>query len=322
MTNTNHIMTLGIVIPCYNEEAVIRQMTNRLLELYDDLMSKNIITKDSFILYSNDGSSDTTWSLIENMHKQDKRIIGIELATNKGQQTAILAGLEYAHNNIYTDAIITMDCDGQDDIDAVYDMIDAYYDGHDIVYGVRNDRHSDTFLKRTTALTYYKILSYFDKKTIYNHADYRLMSRHVIGELLKHTEQNIYIRGLIPTIGFNSKIIYYKRNTRMAGETHYTVSKMFDLAMNGITYNSTKLLRTIMRTGILFIILSIISAITGIILYYNTITYPIWATITTIIGFFTGIQLTCMGIIAEYIGKIYIESKHRPRYTIKDTTKS
>ena len=322
MLYNDRIITLGIVIPCYNEESVIEQMTQQLLEKFDNLIQKNIISKDSYILYSNDGSTDSTWSLIENMGKKDKRVKGLTLAANKGQQTAILAGLEYARNYTSADAVITMDCDGQDDINILDEMITEYYNGNDIVYGVRNDRATDSFLKRTTAIMYYKILSFFDKHTIHNHADYRLMSKRVLDELIKHKEQNIYIRGLIPTIGFNSKIVYYKRNMRMAGETHYTISKMFNLAMNGITYNSTKLLRLIIVTGIMSVILSIISGITAIILYCNNIIYPIWATITTIAAFFTGIQLCCMGIIAEYIGKIYIESKHRPRYIIKDTTKS
>lgn len=320
--NISHTMKLGIVIPCYNEEAVIQQMTTRLLDLYERMIKENIISKDSFILYANDGSSDLTWQLIETMHKEDKRIIGIELATNKGQQTAIYAGLQYAYENTDADAFITMDCDGQDDINIIPEMIASYYNKYDIVYGVRNDRATDSFLKRNTALLYYKILSYFDKKTVYNHADYRLMSRRVICELLKHTEQNVYMRGLMPTIGFNNKIVYYKRNTRMAGYTHYTPSKMFDLAMNGVTYNSVKLLRMITYSGVLLNIFAIISAICGIILYCNNITYPTWAIITTIIGFFTGIQLTALGIVGEYIGKIYMESKHRPRYAIKDTTKS
>lgn len=319
----NNPATLAIVIPCYNEETVLPQTLPDFINYIKDCINKGIMATNSFLLCVNDGSSDKTWSIIQDFNTQEPNIVkGICLARNKGHQNAILAGMLYAYDETDVDAIVTIDCDGQDDMHAISKMLEHYYNGKDVVYGVRNDRTTDSFAKRITAESYYKFLSHFGDKSIYNHADYRLLSRRVLAELKKHDEVNLYLRGLIPTIGFDNSIVYYKRQKRIAGKSHYTISKMMNLAIDGLINSGTKPLRLIVKTGIFMTFLGITTAILLPILHVLKICVPIW-TITACIGtILTGIQILCLGIAAEYIGKTYIEVKHRPKYAIKETTES
>lgn len=306
---------LAIVVPCYNEEEMLPITTKELTRVLDDLIIKNKIAEDSFILYVDDGSKDATWKLIEEHHNKSKKVCGLKLAGNVGHQYALTAGMMQAMEQ--ADIMISIDADLQDDTDVMESMIDKFHEGCDIVYGVRNDRKKDSFFKRTTAQGFYKILAMFGVKTIYNHADYRLMSKRALQEFSKYGEVNLYLRGIMPLIGFQSDSVYYERKERTAGESKYPLKKMLALAWNGITSFSVKPIDFITGLGACLIALSIIAAIYALASYGMGRVVPGWTSLILSIWFIGGVQLFAIGLIGQYIGKIYMEVKDRPRYHIE-----
>lgn len=318
----NHEMrpVLFIVIPCYNEEQVLPITSKMFLEEIMDLINKEKISKESKILFVNDGSKDRTWDIILQLNKENEHYIGISQSRNRGHQNAVLAGLMEAKDKC--DITISIDCDGQDDIGAMEDMVDAYLQGAEVVYGVRSKRDTDTFFKRFTAESFYKLLNAMGAEVVFNHADYRLISSRVLEEFSKYQEVNLFLRGLIPLVGFKSTSVYYERHERLAGESHYPLKKMLALAFDGITSLSIKPLRMITSFGAVVSIISFIAAIWAIVVQMCGKTVAGWTSMTCIICFLGGIQLICTGVLGEYIGKIYMEVKHRPRYIISDRTES
>lgn len=312
------IPTLYIVIPCYNEEEVIPVTSEIFLKELEMLMEKGKISRDSRILYVNDGSKDKTWDLICTLAKKNTHYCGISLSRNRGHQNALLAGLMEAKENC--DITVSIDCDGQDDITAVEKMVDEYLNGSEVVYGVRSKRDTDTFFKRFTAEGFYKCLSKMGVEVIYNHADYRLISAKVLNELSGFREVNLFLRGMIPLIGFRSSTVSYERHERMAGKSHYPLRKMAALALDGITSLSITPLRVITSLGIIISIISFIGTIWAVAMHLSGWTVDGWASLTCIVCFLGGIQLICLGVIGEYIGKIYMEVKQRPRYIIAERT--
>lgn len=311
------MMTLYFVIPCYNEEKVLNITFELFINKLQDLIDKKIVNANSKILYVDDGSSDNTLACIKELNKKNKEVLCISLSKNRGHQNALLAGLMTAKS--YADIIISMDCDGQDDINAVNKMIEKYNDGCDIVYGVRNERKTDSFFKRNTALLFYKFINSLGVESIYNHADFRLMSKRALDELEKYDEVNLYLRGQIPMLGFKTDIVYYDRTERLAGETHYPFSKMFGLAINAITNLSIKPIRAIFALGMFIAFLCFLYIIYAIYRFCTGNTISGWASLACAISFLSAVQLISIGIIGEYIGKIYMEVKHRPKYSIKET---
>ncbi|WP_282926804.1 glycosyltransferase family 2 protein [Helcococcus kunzii] len=309
---------LWLVIPCYNEEKVLPITAPLFLAKLKTLISEGKISDNSKILFVNDGSKDETWEIIKNLSKQEVHFEGICQSRNRGHQNAVLAGLMEAKN--YADITISIDCDGQDDINAIDKMIEEYHNGNEVVYGVRDDRSTDTFFKRFTAQTYYKILNKLGAEIIYNHADYRLISKRVLDEFANYKEVNLFLRGLIPLIGFKSTSVYYKRNERMAGESHYPFFKMISLAADGITSLSIKPIRMVTSTGLLISILGFIGVIWAIISYLLGKTVSGWASLICIVSILGGMQLISLGVIGEYVGKTYMETKSRPRYIISERT--
>ena len=309
---------LYIVIPCYNEEQVLPQTAPMFLDKIAQLVTKGRISDDSRILFVNDGSKDDTWKIICDLSKQDKHYIGISQSRNRGHQNAVLAGLMEAKE--HCDITISIDCDGQDDINAMDAMVDAYWDGCEIVYGVRSSRATDTFFKRFTAEGFYKLLNGLGAEVVYNHADYRLISKRALDEFAKFKEVNLYLRGMVPLVGFKSTSVYYERHERIAGESHYPLKKMLALAFDGITSLSVKPIRLITGAGLLICMLSFIGILWSVIsaLCGNTVTG--WASTACIVCFVGGMQALFLGVIGEYIGKIYMEVKARPRYIISDRT--
>ena len=276
------------------------------------------INQDSRILFVNDGSKDDTWEIICDLAKKDAHFIGISQSRNRGHQNAVLAGLMESKN--LCDIAISIDCDGQDDIIVMSEMVDRYIEGYDVVYGVRSDRTSDTAFKRFTAETYYKVLNWMGAEVVYNHADYRLMSSRVMKEFSNFEEVNLYLRGLIPLVGFKSTTVSYERHERMAGESHYPLKKMLGLAFDGITSLSVKPLHFITGFGALVAVLSFMGVLWAIVEAILGKTISGWASTTCIVCFVSGVQLICMGVIGEYIGKIYLETKRRPRFIISERT--
>lgn len=311
---------LYIVIPCYNEQEVLPKTAPMFLDKLSQLISLDKISDDSRILFVNDGSSDETWEIINELSKADIHYKGISLSRNRGHQNALLAGLAEAQESC--DVTISIDCDGQDDIDAMDKMLDLYLDGCDVVYGVRCDRESDALFKRTSAQTFYKLLNTMGVETVYNHADYRLLSSRVIAELQKFTEVNIYLRGMIPLVGFKSSTVQYTRTERLAGKSKYPLKKMISLALNGITSLSVKPIRIITAFGFMVSVLSAIGIIWSVIVALTGASVAGWASTVSIICFLGGIQLLSLGVIGEYIGKIYLETKKRPRYIISERTEN
>ena len=311
---------LYLVVPCYNEEDVLPISVELFRKTLQELVYKGKISTESRILLVNDGSNDRTWELITGYSKQYETICGISLSRNRGHQNALLAGLMEAKE--HADFVITIDCDGQDDVSAMESMVDAYHEGCEIVYGVRNNREKDTFLKRTTARGFYKLMRAMGVDVIEDHADYRLLSSRVIEELEKFHETNLFLRGMVPLVGFKSTAVSYERKERMAGKTKYTLKKMFGLAFDGITSFSIEPLRLIMGVGFFVALLSFAGVIWAIVTALIGKTVAGWASMTCIICFVGGVQLICLGVLGEYIGKIYIEVKGRPRYIISDRTKN
>ena len=309
---------LYIVIPCYNEQEVLPITAPMFLNKLHELAEKKLVSENSRILFVNDGSSDGTWDIIRALAASDEHYIGISQSRNRGHQNAVLAGLMEAKDRC--DISISIDCDGQDDINAMDDMVRAYLDGCDIVYGVRNDRETDSFFKRTTAQGFYKFLSAMGAEIVYNHADYRLISARALHELAKFKEVNLFLRGMVPLVGFKSTRVEYKRAERIAGKSKYPLRKMLALAGDGITSLSIKPLRLIMSFGVIVALLSFVGVIWAIVSALAGRAVAGWASMTCIICFVSGVQLICMGIIGEYIGKIYMETKQRPRYIISERT--
>ena len=309
---------LVLVIPCYNEEKVLPITAPMFLEEIKDLISKGKITKDSKIMFVNDGSKDETWNIIKRLSEQDDHFIGICQSRNRGHQNAVLAGLMEAKQ--FADITISIDCDGQDDIKAMEDMVDAYYDGAEVVYGVRSNRDTDSFFKKFTAEGVYKLLNLMGAEVVFNHADYRLISSKVLDEFSEFKEVNLFLRGMVPLVGFKSTSVFYERHERIAGESHYPLSKMLALAFDGITSLSVKPLRMITGFGAFVAFVSFVGVMWAIIVALMGKTVSGWASMTSILCFVSGVQLICMGVMGEYIGKIYMESKHRPRYIISEKT--
>ena len=311
---------LYIVIPCYNEEAVLPITAPLFLGEMEKLVNLDLVSDKSKILFVNDGSRDKTWDIITELSKTDSRFIGISQSRNRGHQNALLAGLMEVKD--CCDITISIDCDGQDDINAMEDMVRAYHDGCEVVYGVRNDRETDTFFKRFTAQSFYKFMNFMGAEVVYNHADYRLISSRVLKEFANFKETNLFLRGMIPLVGFKSTSVYYKRNERLAGKSHYPVGKMISLALNGITSLSIKPLQMISALGVIISIISFIGVIWAVLSVLLGETVSGWASTVCIVCFVSGIQLVCLGIIGEYIGKIYMEVKARPRYIISERTEN
>lgn len=309
---------LYIVIPCYNEEEVLPITSALFLDKLCRLIAAGAIHEESRVLFVDDGSRDQTWPVIQGLMREDRRFEGIKLSRNRGHQNALLAGLMTAKD--YADITISIDCDGQDDIDAMDRMLAEYRDGAEIVYGVRAKRDTDTFFKRFSAESFYKILSLFGAEIVYNHADYRLMSRRALEGLAQFKEVNLFLRGLIPLIGFKSSSVYYDRKERIAGESHYPLHKMLALAFNGITSLSLRPLKAITGLGILISIISILAAVVTVIIKWVGYTVPGWTSLLCAIFLLGGIQIFCLGVIGEYIGKLYAESKGRPRYIIEENS--
>ena len=309
---------LYIVIPCYNEQAVLPVTAPLFLEKIKSLAAAGKISEESRVLFVNDGSRDDTWKIIKGLSKEDPHYLGISQSRNRGHQNAVLAGLMEARDRC--DITISIDCDGQDDINAMDEMVDAYLDGYDVVYGVRSSRETDSFFKRFTAQSFYKLLSAMGAEVVYNHADYRLMSARVLKEFANFKEVNLYLRGLVPLVGFRSTTVSYSRAERIAGESHYPLKKMLGLAIDGITSLSVKPLQMITGFGIFVAVISFLGCLWALITAISGKAVPGWASMTCIVCFVSGVQLVCLGIIGEYIGKIYLETKERPRYIISERT--
>lgn len=310
--------TLFIVIPCYNEEEVLPITAPMFLKKLLSLVQAGKIADSSRIMFVNDGSRDRTWEIISELSRSDEHYIGISQSRNRGHQNAVLAGLMEARGKC--DITISVDCDGQDDINAMDKMVDAYADGCDVVYGVRSSRETDTFFKRSTAQGFYKFLSLMGAEVVYNHADYRLISARALDALSEFHEVNLFLRGMVPLVGFKSTSVEYSRSERIAGESKYPLKKMMALAVDGITSLSVKPLRMIMSFGLTVALISFIGVIWAIVAAICGDTVAGWASTTCIVCFVGGVQLICMGIIGEYVGKIYMETKARPRYIISAKT--
>lgn len=307
---------LYVVVPCYNEEEVLKETTNRLNGKLKGMINSKKISSKSKVLYVNDGSKDNTWEIIKNISKDNSMFTGLTLSRNRGHQNALLAGLMTAKE--YADVVISMDADLQDDINAIDEMIDKYYEGSDIVYGVRSARKTDTFFKKTTAQSFYKLMEKMGVEIIYNHADYRLASKRVLNELEKYEEVNLFLRGMFPLIGFKSDIVYYERSERFAGESKYPLKKMLNFAWDGITSFSVKPIRLVLSLGLIIFFVSIIMMVYSLISKFSGNAVDGWTFIVCSIWLVAGIQMLSIGIIGEYIGKIYNETKHRPKYIISE----
>ncbi len=312
--------TLYIIIPCYNEEAVLPITAPLFLNKLKELVEKGKISDNSRVMFVNDGSRDKTWEIISQLAKEDPHYCGISQSRNRGHQAAVLAGLMEAKE--ICDITISIDCDGQDDINAMNGMVDAWLDGCEVVYGVRSSRETDTFFKRFTAQSFYKLLAAMGAEVVYNHADYRLISARVLKEFANFGEVNLFLRGMIPLVGFKSTTVEYSRAERIAGESHYPLKKMLALAMDGITSLSVKPLRMITGFGVFVALVSFIGVLWALVKAVCGQTVAGWASMTCIICFVSGVQLICLGIIGEYIGKIYMETKQRPRYIISERTEN
>jgi len=305
---------LYIVIPCYNEEEVIHETTKQLKNKIEKLIASDLISKDSRVMYVNDGSKDNTWKLIEEISAKEKLFTGISLSRNRGHQNALLGGLMTAKK--YADVIISMDADLQDDINAIDEMLEKYYDGCEIVYGVRSARKKDTWFKKTTAEGFYKFMKMMGVDIVFNHADYRLASKKVLDELERFEEVNLFLRGIFPLIGYKTDVVYYERAERFAGESKYPLKKMLNFAWDGITSFSVKPIRFILSFGIVLSIFSFISTIVFIVLNLVNLGHLSYGSIISIMCLLTGIQISCIGIVGEYVGKTYSETKKRPRFII------
>lgn len=310
-------MNYAIVVPCYNEEAVLAETTSRLLEVMQRVAEKHADLQGR-IVYVDDGSRDGTWPLIGSLSKQHPQVMGLKLAHNAGHQHALWAGLEWAAAHV--DAAISIDADLQDDVNVIPEMIDLFLGGKDIVYGVRRDRPTDTWFKRTTALAFYKLMSKLGGDIVYNHADYRLMSRRTLAALMTYGERNLFLRGMVRTLGFPQAMVYYDRGERFAGESKYPLRKMLAFAIDGITSFSVRPLRLISIVGLSFMLVALAVIVYGLVAWMCGQTIQGWTSLLVSLWFIGGAILVALGVIGEYVGKIYAEVKRRPRYFIEDTT--
>lgn len=308
----------AIIVPCYNEEEILKSSHAKLSALLDEMISTRVIEPGSKIIYVDDGSADHTWKLIEELSGEDAKAQGIKLSRNFGHQFALLAGLESLYNQY--DIYITIDADLQDDIGVMEEMVSRYKAGDAVVYGVRADRKTDTYFKRQTAMSFYRLMRWMGVRTIYNHADYRLISNQALGELMHFGETNLFLRGIFPLIGLPHSTVEYSRKKREAGTTKYPLKKMISFAWEGVTSFSIKPLRVMLYLGIFFFLLSILLAVWALVVYLRQKTIPGWTSLVIPIVFFGGFQMIFLGIIGEYIGKIYKEVKARPRYIIEKMT--
>ena len=307
---------LAIVVPCYNEEEVLKIASKALRDVLEDLIQKGKIAADSFVLFVNDGSKDKTWHLIEEEHAAyPTRIRGVKLAGNVGHQFALTAGLLTAKD--MSDVTVSIDADLQDDVTVIEEMIDKFHAGCDIVYGVRKERKTDTFFKRTTAQGFYKLMDAMGVKTVYNHADFRLMSKRAVEEFSKYKETNLFLRGMMPLIGYQTDCVYYDRKERVAGESKYPLKKMLALAFNGISSFSVKPITLILGVGVFILFMCVLAAIYALVSYFTGHVVPGWTSIIISVWFLGGLQLLAIGMVGQYIGKIYMEVKNRPRYNIE-----
>ena len=310
--------TFYFVVPCYNEEAVLPVTAPMFMEKLTALHEAGRISADSRVLFVDDGSRDKTWQVISALAAEHPWVEGLSLSRNRGHQNALLAGLMTAKER--ADVTVSIDCDGQDDIHAVDKMLDEYEAGCDVVYGVRSDRSSDTAFKRGTARAFYRLQKWMGVESVYDHADYRLMSRRALEGLAEFKEVNLYLRGMVPLVGYRSSSVYYARTPRVAGESHYPLRKMLGLALDGITSLSVKPLRMITALGLSVFLISLGMIVWSIVSYFLGGTMPGWSSLMCVVLFLGGVQLLCVGMLGEYIGKIYAEVKGRPRYLIRETT--
>lgn len=307
---------LYIVVPCYNEEEVLAETTKRLTAKLNAMIKGNVVSSESRIMYVNDGSKDKTWEIINDFYKSNEFVTGVNLSRNRGHQNALLAGLMTAKE--YADIVISMDADLQDDIEVLDKFVEEYKNGSEIVYGVRSSRKKDTFFKKHTALAFYKIMEKMGVEIVYNHADYRLMSKRAIEELAGYKEVNLFLRGIIPMIGFKTSTVEYERDKRFAGESKYPLKKMIAFAIDGITSCSIKPIRLITTFGFLIFLISMLLLIYVVIGYFLGNTVAGWPTLMVLMCFFGGFQIMSIGVVGEYVGKIYMETKERPRFIIAD----
>ena len=315
-TRTGMKAKLAIVVPCYNEQEMFPTCRSTLCDVIRKLADAGKVASDSFVLFVNDGSTDGTRELITQAAREDEHVWAISLTKNCGHQSALLAGLMEARK--YADVTVSIDADLQDDVNVIEEMIDNYNDGCEIVYGVRSGRKTDSFMKRSTAQTYYRLLEHLGVKSVYNHADFRLMSKRALDELSRYKESNLYLRGLIPQLGFKSASVYYERRERMAGESKYPFSKMLNLAINGITSFSTKPIKMVMHLGLFVMLVCFAAAIYAFVSYFTGDVERGWTSVILSIWFLGGVQLISFGIVGEYIGRIYTEVKGRPLYGIEE----
>lgn len=306
---------LYIAVPCYNEEEVLPDSSGKLLKKMDEMIAQGKITKDSRIVFIDDGSKDKTWEIISNLHTENEMFQGIKLSRNRGHQNALLCGLMTLKDKC--DAVISIDADLQDDINVFDEMVEKYESGCDVVYGVRSKRETDTFFKRFTAEAYYKVLDKMGAKIIFNHADFRLMSSRALDGFSQFKEVNLFLRGLVPMVGYKSDIVTYERSERLLGESKYPLKKMLALAFEGITSLSTKPIKLISRTGLIIFLVSIVMLIYFVVRFFMGATVQGWASLAVSIWAIGGLQLLAIGVIGEYIGKIYLETKARPRYIVE-----
>ncbi len=309
---------LYIVVPCYNEQEVLPMTSQIFIKKLEELSDLELISRESRVLFVNDGSRDATWEIIEELSNTYEWVEGISLSRNRGHQNALLAGLMYSKDKC--DITVSIDADGQDDINAVDDMVNEYKNGCEIVYGVRAARKTDTFFKRVTAEGFYRFMKFMGADVVFNHADYRLMSSRALEELSKYKEVNIFLRGMVPLVGFKSTSVYYDRTERLAGKSKYPLRKMLRLAFDGITSLSVKPIHLVTSLGIIFSLAGFLGCIWALVMFALGSTVAGWSSIICIVCFFGGIQLLSLGIIGEYVGKIYLETKARPRYVIEKET--
>lgn len=310
---------LYLVIPCYNEEEVLPETSKRLTAKLGAMIEMGLISEDSKIVFVNDGSKDHTWQLIRQYHEENPMIQGINLSRNKGHQSALLAGLMTVKE--YCDMAISMDADLQDDVDAIEQFVEKYYEGCEVVYGVRSERKTDSFFKRASAQSFYKLMLHMGVEIVYNHADYRLMSRRALDEMEGFKEVNLFLRGIVPLIGFQSGVVTYERHERFAGESKYPLKKMLNFAFDGITSFSVKPIRMVTTLGIIIFAISILMLIYFLITWCIGWTVPGWTSIVVSVWAIGGLQLLAIGIIGEYIGKIYMETKARPKFIVQEYLK-
>ncbi len=307
---------LGIVVPCYNEEEVLKISSEALRGVLDRLVRSGKISDDSFVMFVNDGSRDRTWELIEEEHKaHPHQVFGVKLAGNVGHQFALTAGLTTVAT--MCDMSVSIDADLQDDVDVIEEMVDKFHEGKDIVYGVRRERKTDTFFKRTTAQGFYKLMDAMGVRTVYNHADFRLMSRRAMEQFSLYGERNLYLRGIIPLLGYETDCVYYDRKERVAGESKYPLRKMLALAFDGISSFSTRPISMVLTLGIIIMVLAVAAAIYAFVSYFMGRVQPGWTSLILSLWFLGGLQLFGIGLVGKYIGKIYIEVKQRPRFNVE-----